>query len=105
MRIRYSGSATGLLALDGLDGVNEVTIGRAANSQIRSDDSTVSRKHAIVRRDAGQWILEDLRSAHGVLLGGRKVTRHVPPSSSDSGDPVSSRGPDIRSLGAGVTAN
>src|SRR5215207_8924046 len=74
MRIRYSGSATGVLELDG---VNEVTVGRSKDCQIRSDDPTVSRKHAMLRRDAGQWIVEDLHSAHGVLLAGRKVTRHV----------------------------
>jgi len=74
MRIRYSGSATGVLALDG---VNEVTVGRAKHSQIRSDDSTVSRKHARLRRDAGQWIIEDLHAAHGIRLAGRQVTRHV----------------------------
>jgi FHA domain len=74
MRIRYSGSATGVLALDGM---TEVTVGRAKTSQIRSDDPTVSRKHARLRRDAGQWIIEDLQAAHGVLLAGRQVTRHV----------------------------
>src|SRR5689334_8377808 len=73
MRIRYSGSATGVLSLDG---VNEVAVGRSKSCQIRSDDSTVSRKHATLRREAGRWILEDLQSAHGVLLAGRKVTRH-----------------------------
>lgn len=74
MRIRYSGSATGVLSLDGM---NEVTIGRAKNSQIRTDDATVSRKHAVLRRAAGQWVIEDLGSSHGVLLAGHKVSRHV----------------------------
>src|SRR5262245_3975644 len=74
MRIRYSGSATGVLSLDG---VNEITVGRSKSCQIRSDDSTVSRKHATLRRDGGQWIIEDLRSSHGVVLAGNQVTRHT----------------------------
>ena len=74
MRIRYSGSATGVLALDGMD---EVSVGRAKDCHIRSDDSAVSRKHALLRRAGDRWVIADLGSSHGILLAGRKVSRHV----------------------------
>ena len=51
-----------------------VVVGRGAYSDIRLDDSTVSRRHAELRcnRDAG-WQLSDLGSANGTLCDGRMV--------------------------------
>ena len=51
-----------------------VHIGRGLSAEIRLDDATVSRKHAvIVRRDDGVVILDD-RSMNGVWVNGERVT-------------------------------
>lgn len=49
-------------------------VGRGAYSDIRLDDSTVSRRHAEFRREPdGGWSLHDLGSANGTLCDGRIV--------------------------------
>jgi pSer/pThr/pTyr-binding forkhead associated (FHA) protein len=49
-------------------------IGRGLSADVRLDDATVSRKHAvIVRRDDGVVILDD-RSMNGVWVDGERVT-------------------------------
>ena len=51
-----------------------VHLGRGLSADVRLDDATVSRKHAmIVRRDEGVVILDD-RSMNGVWLDGERVT-------------------------------
>ena len=51
-----------------------VHLGRGLSADVRLDDATVSRKHAvIVRRPDGIVILDD-RSMNGVLVNGRRVT-------------------------------
>ncbi len=51
-----------------------VVVGRGAYSDIRLDDSTVSRRHAEFRRDAnGDWHLHDLGSANGTVCKGDPV--------------------------------
>ncbi|HEV2812704.1 MAG TPA: FHA domain-containing protein [Solirubrobacteraceae bacterium] len=53
----------------------EVThLGRGLSADVRLDDATVSRKHAvIVRRDEAVVILDD-RSMNGVWVNGTRVT-------------------------------
>lgn len=52
------------------------SIGRAAASDIRFDDQTVSRRHAlIVRRPDGLKIVDD-RSLNGVFVNGARVEIH-----------------------------
>ena len=68
-----------------LDGENPVThvlsrrtrIGRAAGCELQIDSSSVSRHHALVLVGPRETIIEDLNSTNGVLVNGRKVTRHV----------------------------
>ncbi len=49
-------------------------VGRGLSADVRIDDATVSRKHAvIVRRDDGVVILDD-RSMNGVWVDGERVT-------------------------------
>jgi pSer/pThr/pTyr-binding forkhead associated (FHA) protein len=51
-----------------------VHVGRGLSADVRLDDATVSRKHAvIVRRDGGVVILDD-RSMNGVWVDGERVT-------------------------------
>lgn len=46
----------------------ETWIGRSANNAVVLDDAFTSNEHALVRRRAGQWWLEDLESRNGTLL-------------------------------------
>lgn len=57
---------------------DSVVIGRGTYCDIRIDDSTVSRKHAEIRRDAqGRWCLLDLGSANGTTCNGKAVAGPV----------------------------
>jgi FHA domain-containing protein/zinc ribbon family protein len=48
-------------------------IGRSLTADIRFDDPTVSRRHAIIVRQAGQTRVLDDRSLNGVFLRGERV--------------------------------
>jgi len=51
-----------------------VRIGRSLSAEIRFDDPTVSRRHALlVQREDGVHVLDD-RSMNGVFVGGERVT-------------------------------
>ena len=55
-----------------------LTIGRAAELEVRVDDTSVSRVHArITRRPGGKYLLEDLQSRNGTLLNDERVTTRV----------------------------
>ncbi|MCS6947015.1 MAG: FHA domain-containing protein [Steroidobacteraceae bacterium] len=53
------------------------TIGRAADNDIRIDARFVSRHHATVLAGPHQTIIEDLGSTNGLIVNGRRVSRHV----------------------------
>ncbi len=58
-----------------LDG-DESVIGRARDAHVHVDDAGISRRHArIVRTEARRYLIEDLGSANGVFVNGRKVER------------------------------
>jgi len=46
----------------------ETKIGRSTTNAVVLDDAYTSNEHAVVRRKAGQWWLEDLDSRNGTLL-------------------------------------
>ena len=70
-------------------------VGRGAYSDIRLDDSTVSRRHAEIRRDADTgWQLCDLGSANGTVCDGRIV--HGQPPSAQRGIVFGESQPDSR---------
>lgn len=52
-----------------------VTIGRAADNDVVVDDATVSRHHARVSFDDGQFYVEDTKSISGTLVEGEPITR------------------------------
>ncbi len=57
---------------------DSVVVGRGAYCDVRLDDSTVSRRHAEIRRDEhGGWSLHDLDSANGTICDGAVVTSAV----------------------------
>ena len=55
---------------------DETVIGRGRDVNVRIDDPAISRKHArILRNKGGRHILEDLGSANGVYVNGRRIER------------------------------
>jgi pSer/pThr/pTyr-binding forkhead associated (FHA) protein len=49
------------------------TIGRDTKNAISLPDATASRKHARVRFWQGSWVVEDLRSANGIIFNDERV--------------------------------
>ena len=57
---------------------SEVThLGRGLAADIRIDDSTVSRRHAVIVRERDAVKILDDRSMNGVWVNGRRVTEAV----------------------------
>jgi hypothetical protein len=54
-------------------GGESMLIGRSRECDVRVDDPNVSRKHAELRRDEGEWSVWDLGSTNGIKVNGRKV--------------------------------
>jgi pSer/pThr/pTyr-binding forkhead associated (FHA) protein len=52
-------------------------IGRASGCELQIDSQSVSRHHAMLLKGTREIIIEDLNSTNGVLVNGRKVTRHM----------------------------
>ena len=52
-------------------------IGRQSDNQLALRDSRVSRVHARVVLDGGKYVIEDLRSRHGLFVNGVRVSSHV----------------------------
>ncbi|HQZ70839.1 MAG: FhaA domain-containing protein [Anaerolineae bacterium] len=50
-----------------------LTLGRALGNDIVMDDPSVSRRHALLSRRGGSWLLEDQGSTHGCFVNGRRV--------------------------------
>src|SRR5256885_989688 len=56
-------------------GDDPVLIGRSTECQIRTEDAVVSRRHARIVLDGGDYWIEDLGSLRGVYVGGEEITR------------------------------
>ncbi len=54
-----------------------ITIGRSLDNDIILDDRRVSRRHAQMRRQHGQYVLYDLNSTGGTALNGRPIQEAV----------------------------
>ena len=52
---------------------DEVTIGRATDATVSVPDTSVSRKHALVRKTDEGWAVSDLGSGNGTLVNGEAV--------------------------------
>jgi hypothetical protein len=57
--------------------VDTVRIGRSLNADIRFEDPTVSRRHALILRDGDEVRVVDDRSLNGVYLGGEQTSSSV----------------------------
>lgn len=53
------------------------TIGRRATNTISLDDERASGSHAQITREGSLWVLTDLGSTNGTLMGGRKIRREI----------------------------
>ncbi|MBQ7220146.1 MAG: type VII secretion protein EssC [Synergistaceae bacterium] len=54
-----------------LDGFNELRIGRSYNNNdICLKDSSVSSRHAVLRKINGRWVISDLQSRNGTFVNG-----------------------------------
>ena len=60
------------------------TIGRAQNSRVLLDDTSISAQHALLRPVGGTWTIEDLGSRNGTLVNGRVIASVVELSCGDS---------------------
>jgi len=59
-----------------LEGDN-ITIGREQSNVVCLEDWGVSRRHARVVPSDGTWVIEDLNSRNGVVVGGKLVTKQA----------------------------
>lgn len=58
-----------------LEGRGPWTIGRSESSDVTIDDPNVSRKHAQIFRADNGFVVEDLGSTNGTMLGGAPIDR------------------------------
>ncbi len=68
--VRSGGGRTGETFLLGTE---ETTIGRSPDCDIFLDDVTVSRRHAVIKRQGNQLKIEDLGSLNGTFLNRRRI--------------------------------
>src|SRR6516165_7279950 len=59
-------------------------IGRQADSTVCLESQAVSRHHARVLCDDGNYFIEDLGSSNGTYLNGKRVVQRVPFSTEDT---------------------
>lgn len=54
--------------------LGRATVGRAPGNSVVLNDREVSKEHAIVSHERGEWFLRDLQSANGTFVNGRRIT-------------------------------
>ncbi len=57
-----------------------IRLGRLPDNEVSFDphaDLDASGRHAEIRKEGGQWVVVDIGSKNGTLVGGQRVTRHV----------------------------
>lgn len=57
---------------------DRISIGRARNCDVVLRDPSISKLHAHVRMDGGQWAMVDLGSHNGTLVRGEKLVPNEP---------------------------
>lgn len=56
----------------------QISIGRSTECTISIPIRWISRNHALLRRDKGQFMVEDTGSKNGVFVNGQRITRATP---------------------------
>ena len=51
----------------------EVFLGRSSENEVVLNDFSVSRRHAVIRRENERWVIVDQNSTNGVKVNGRFV--------------------------------
>ncbi len=73
----WANESRGLMLTDGTQvyplGAAEILIGRHHAADICLDDCTVSRFHALLVLRDGSWRIEDLQSADGTYVNGKRI--------------------------------
>lgn len=59
-------------------GAAEILIGRHPCADIRFSDSDISRFHALLTLQNGEWVIEDLGAQNGVTVNGTRITTALP---------------------------
>ena len=96
--VAQAGPASGQeFALEG----DELVIGRAADNPVSIPDTSVSRKHALVRKTEDGWAVSDLGSGNGTMLNGEAIADETP---LNDGDVISMGDTELRYAGAGAGA-
>ncbi len=94
--IAQTGPASGQeFALEG----DELVIGRAADNPVSIPDTSVSRKHALVRKTAEGWAVSDLGSGNGTMLNGEAIADET---QLNEGDVISLGDTELRFSGGGA---
>ncbi len=65
-----------------LDG-DEVVIGRSADNPISIPDTSVSRKHVLLRRTGEGWAASDMGSGNGTMVNGTSISEETPLNNGD----------------------
>ena len=61
-----------------------IVIGRGSTADLPIADGSVSRHHAKIARENQQWGIQDLDSANGTFVNGKRISHRVPLASGDS---------------------
>jgi pSer/pThr/pTyr-binding forkhead associated (FHA) protein len=61
----------GNLLINSVEPADGMIIGRSPDSALHLDDTMISRQHAVIHEINGQFVLEDLNSANGLIVEGR----------------------------------
>jgi adenylate cyclase len=61
---------------------DQASIGRSSDNDIVLNDFSVSRRHALLKREGGEWVLHDNHSTNGIRVN----DRHVPNAPVADGD-------------------
>jgi diguanylate cyclase (GGDEF)-like protein len=56
---------------------SQIVLGRGQGADIQLLDEGISRRHARIRMDGADMVVEDLESRNGTFANGQRVTRHV----------------------------